>query len=118
MLQGNTVLDTMEPISILVSNAGPTLLLNNVVRSRPDVQEGPVVTCEAGLDGEYFAAGNTFTVTAPFRPRQVFREYETKVVASADCSPGSARCRDAIRPRASGPGSRSQRRRQDDSGCH
>ena len=87
MLQGNTILDTVEPCRSWSDNAGPTLLLDNVVRSRPDVQEGPVVRFEAGLDGEYFAAGNTFTVAAPFSARQRFREYETKVVASAKIVP-------------------------------
>ena len=87
MLQGNTIIETKEPVAILVNNPGPTLLIDNVIKSRADVTEGPVVRLVAGLDGEYVAVGNTFTVATPFIARHRFLELETKVVPAEKIVP-------------------------------
>jgi hypothetical protein len=55
-IQGNTVLDSLDPI--LVSGSGPVILLDNTFRSRPDATNGPVVNVGANL----LSVGNTFTV--------------------------------------------------------
>ena len=55
-IQGNTVLDSLDPIS--VSGSGPVILLDNTFRSRPDATNGPVVNVGANL----LSVGNTFTV--------------------------------------------------------
>ena len=58
-IQGNTVVDSLDPIS--VRGSGPVILLDNVIRSRADVQNGPVVDVVNNL----LSAGNTFTVARP-----------------------------------------------------
>jgi hypothetical protein len=58
-IQGNTVEDSLDPIS--VSGSGPVILLDNVIRSRADATNGPVVNVDAKL----LSAGNTFTVQRP-----------------------------------------------------
>ncbi len=87
MLQGNTIIETREPVAILVNNPGPTLLIDNVIKSRADVTEGPVVRLVAELDGEYVAVGNTVTVATPFIARHRFLELQTKVVPAEKIVP-------------------------------
>src|SRR5262249_16080653 len=43
-LQGNTILDTTDPISVFGVNAGPYVMLDNVIRSNSTVTQGPVVS--------------------------------------------------------------------------
>ncbi len=87
MIQGNTILDSPEGLAISVENPGPTLLLDNTIISRAEVTNGPVVTLMAGLDGEYAAVGNTFTVTNAIVARPRLLELETKVVAAKTIAP-------------------------------
>ncbi|MFM7291770.1 MAG: glycosyl hydrolase family 28-related protein [Planctomycetia bacterium] len=82
-LQGNTVIDPRKPVAIQVANVGPMVMLDNAIRSRDDVGEGPVVTMDANMDGQFVAVGNTFTVAKPFVARGQFLELETKTVAAA-----------------------------------
>ena len=82
MVQGNTVLDTKQVLSINISNPGPTLLLDNSIRSRPGITHGPAVRLAAGLDGEYVAVGNKFTVPRAITARNRFLELETVVAAA------------------------------------
>ena len=82
-VQGNTVIDTKQKLSIVISNPGPTILMDNVIRSRPEVTQGPVVRMAAGLDGEYVAVGNTFTIPQAIAARQRLMELETTVVPAA-----------------------------------
>jgi hypothetical protein len=63
-IQGNTILDTTDPLSIYEGDLGPVVLLDNIVRSAAGVTTGPVVqvgSCSADL----FSMGNTFTVSSP-----------------------------------------------------
>lgn len=86
-LQGNTIIDPAETVAISINNPGPTLLFDNVVKSRAGVTEGPVVRLAAGLDGEYVAVGNTFTVLKPFTARGRFLELETKIAVAKTITP-------------------------------
>jgi len=86
-LQGNTILDTKEPVSIGIANAGPTILLDNVIKSRAEVSEGPVVRMVAGLDGSYVAVGNTFTVPKPITARGELLELENHITAAEKIVP-------------------------------
>jgi hypothetical protein len=58
-IQGNTVVDSLDSISI--SGSGPIILLDNMIRSRADATNGPVVNVDANL----LSVGNTFTVQKP-----------------------------------------------------
>jgi Pectate lyase superfamily protein len=65
-VEGNTILDTMSPLSIQVAGFGPLLLIDNIIRSSASVSTGPVAQlqcCYAFTD--LFAMGNTFTASSP-----------------------------------------------------
>ena len=55
-IQGNTVIDSLEPVSI--QGSGPMILLDNIIKSRAGATNGPVVDVDANL----LSAGNTFTL--------------------------------------------------------
>ena len=79
-VQGNTILDPQESLAINVANPGPTILLDNSIRSRPEITNGPVVHLDAGLDTEeYVAIGNQFTVPHPIAGHSRLLEYATTV---------------------------------------
>lgn len=59
-IQGNTILDPVDPVAIRLNNQGPGLLLDNVVRSRPGVP-GPIVRWRTAIDADVATIGNTFT---------------------------------------------------------
>ena len=59
-IQGNTILDPVDPVVIRLNNQGPGLLLDNVVRSRPGVP-GPIVRWRTAIDADVASIGNTFT---------------------------------------------------------
>ena len=66
-IQGNTILDTTNPISIVRADLGPAVLLDNVIRSAASVTTGPVVTVgwNSACGGDLFSMGNTFTASSP-----------------------------------------------------
>ncbi len=66
LTQGNTILDTTNAVSISQTDAGPLVLIDNVIRSASGVTTGPVVVVGSSTWGDLFAMGNTFTVAAPY----------------------------------------------------
>jgi len=82
VLQGNTILDTVNPVAISINQVGPVMLLDNVVRSRPEVKTGPVMLLESANDGSYLIVGNTCTVPAPIRVKARAIVAENLVVAA------------------------------------
>ena len=61
-LQRNTIIDPINPTPILIGNLGPLLLIDNVIRSRADASQGPVVWLH--LHGaQALSIGNTFTTS-------------------------------------------------------
>jgi hypothetical protein len=89
-IQGNTVLDTTNPISIYQADLGPVILLDNIVRSTAGVTTGPVV--EVGSNsGDLFSMGNTFTVSSPtaLRPGVSghYHSVQDQVVARSTINP-------------------------------
>jgi hypothetical protein len=66
-IQGNTILDTTDRLSIRQADQGPVVLLDNVVRSATGVTTGPIVqigntNCPTS---DLFSMGNIFTVSSP-----------------------------------------------------
>ncbi len=86
-VQNNTILDTKESVSMAIANPGPAVLLDNVIKSRAEVTEGPVVRMVAGLDGGYVAVGNTFTVPKPILARGQLLELETHITPAEKIVP-------------------------------
>ncbi len=60
-IQGNTIIDPLDTVVIGVADLGPVLLFDNIIRSRAEVQQGPVVSVADNL----VSIGNTFTVAFP-----------------------------------------------------
>src|SRR5262249_30078056 len=65
-LQGNTILDTTDPVSVFGGSAGPYVMIDNVIRSNSTVTQGPVVSLsDLARDTDLTAIGNQFTVPNP-----------------------------------------------------
>lgn len=64
ILQGNIILDTHAPIAVSQSDAGPVVLIDNVIRNATGNTTAPVVTVGAGGRPitDLFSMGNTYTV--------------------------------------------------------
>jgi hypothetical protein len=62
-IQGNTIIDPQDPTPIQVSDRGPVLLFDNIIKSRDGVTNGPVVSVWENL----VSIGNTFTVKSPLQ---------------------------------------------------
>ena len=61
-LQRNTVIDPLDATPIIVGDAGPVMLIDNVIRSRPETPSGPaVVLFLEGAEG--ISVGNTYTTS-------------------------------------------------------
>jgi hypothetical protein len=60
-IQGNTVINSLEPTPIRPIGLGPITLLDNMIVSRADAPAGPAVE----VDDNLLSAGNTFTVLRP-----------------------------------------------------
>jgi polygalacturonase len=70
IVQGNTVIDTVDPTSIQVGNAGPLMLIDNRIRSRPGTTTAVVELDGAGAtpaqgDRDVLSYGNWYTVAEP-----------------------------------------------------
>src|SRR5262249_32244635 len=67
VIQGNTILDTQDPVSISISDFGPVNIYDNFIRSRAG-SPGPAIKIDLA---DTLAFGNTFTIsnqiTAPGR---------------------------------------------------
>lgn len=62
VLQGNTVIDSVEPDAVLLETLGPVSLVDNVFASRAAQTSGPVVRMAAPAPGALQTIGNQFTV--------------------------------------------------------
>ncbi|RYE14985.1 MAG: hypothetical protein EOP34_04835 [Rickettsiales bacterium] len=61
-IQGNTIIDSIDPVTIKISNQGQITMLDNIIRSRAGIN-GPVVVVDGAPNSDLLAIGNTFTVT-------------------------------------------------------
>jgi hypothetical protein len=62
-IAGNTVIDTQNAKSIEVHTHGPLLLFDNVIKSRSEFSNGPVVY----VRDNFVSLGNKFTVPSPYQ---------------------------------------------------
>ena len=64
-IQGNRIIDTVNPVAIDVGNLGVLMLLDNQIRSRQGAA-GPVVKMSTwATGGDIISVGNTYTVSNP-----------------------------------------------------
>ena len=87
-VQGNVILDTIEPAAIAINDAGPLLLLDNVIRSRASNTGAAVFQSDFG-PGVVTGIGNTFTVSNPWNvdSRSGFTQIDTIITNRASVSP-------------------------------
>ena len=93
-VQGNTVLDTTNPLSVQLQGLGPMVAIDNIVRSAANVTSGPVVVVNDCGAGDLFSMGNTFTAgtgscttTAPAYGDGHCHEINDQVVARSTINP-------------------------------
>jgi len=93
-VQGNTVLDTTNPLSVQLQGLGPMVAIDNIVRSAANVTSGPVVVVNNCGAGNLFSMGNTFTAgtgscttTAPAYGDGHCHEINDQVVARSTINP-------------------------------
>ena len=85
-LQGNTVIDPLEPNAIRFGNEGPGLLTDNVVRSLPSAVS-PIVSWMSLTGADVVSIGNTFTVSNPVRANGRLVSIDDRVVARSAIHP-------------------------------
>ena len=86
-VEGNTILDTTNPQSIVVGNLGPVVLIDNTIRSLASVLTGPVVTVANWNPSDLFSMGNTFTVASPTYANGHYHSVGDQVVARSTVNP-------------------------------
>ncbi|BCX04948.1 MAG: hypothetical protein KatS3mg053_2886 [Candidatus Roseilinea sp.] len=87
-VQGNVILDTIEPAAIFVNDAGPLMLLDNLIRSRAN-NTGPAVFQSDFGPGVVTGIGNTFTVSNPWNvdSRSGFTQLDNNIISRAGVNP-------------------------------
>ena len=82
IIEGNTVIDPVNTQAITVANQGPTVFINNKIRSR--VAAGRSQGAVIGVTGNShaFYMGNTFTVANPVSTDSLKIEHNDKVVTA------------------------------------
>jgi len=76
---GNRIIDPTGDVAIRLGNAGPYLVADNVIRSRPGAK-GPVLEMTWG---DQLLVGNTYTVPDPVKEAGRFRRVDERVVSRA-----------------------------------
>jgi len=81
-IQGNHVYDPLEATPIRIANSGNILLMDNIIRSRADVRNGPVIRLATPTgDADMVSLGNTFTVARPFEVKGRLTTFDEQVVS-------------------------------------
>jgi hypothetical protein len=86
-VQGNTILDTKNPVSIAAGNLGPLVLIDNTIRSLASVRKGPVVVAAGFRPTDLFSMGNTFTVSSPIYGSGHHHSVQDHIVARSTINP-------------------------------
>jgi len=87
-IQGNQIYDPIDATPIRIANAGNILLMDNVIRSRADIKNGPVIHHATPTgDADMVSIGNTFTVANPFDVKGRLTTQDDKTVSRAEIAP-------------------------------
>ncbi|HEY2583270.1 MAG TPA: glycosyl hydrolase family 28-related protein [Mucilaginibacter sp.] len=81
IIERNTIIDPVIAQAITVNNQGPTIFINNIVRSHNSTTAGPVAVFNGSPNSDTFSMGNTFTVANPVAITSKKIEYNDKVVS-------------------------------------
>src|SRR5262245_28565203 len=87
-LQGNTILDTTDPYSVVGGNTGPYVMTDNVIRSKSTVTQAPAVwVSDFAGDTDLTAIGNTFTVPSPMYASGRLVDIDNTIVSPSTINP-------------------------------
>ena len=86
VIQGNTILDTIDNASIQIGDFGPVSIYDNVIRSRRGVT-GPAIVHSTYDVVDTLTVGNTFTVNNPIRANGRWIADDDKTVSRNDINP-------------------------------
>ena len=86
------------PVAIRLGNQGPGLLLDNVIRSRPNVP-GPIVRWRTLVDADVVSVGNTYTAVNAVTANGRLLVIDDRVVAPAVIDPAEPAPPDTPRSR-------------------
>jgi hypothetical protein len=89
-LQGNIILDPIDPVVIRLGNQGPGLIFDNVIRSAPGAS-GPVISWTSFIDADVTSLGNRFTVPRPIANNGRLIAIGDRVVSRDSIRPAEAR---------------------------
>ncbi len=80
--QGNCIYDSLDATPIRIANSGNILVMDNIIRSRPEVRTGPVIQLATPVgDADMVSLGNTFTVDNPFDVKGHLTTQDEKTVS-------------------------------------
>jgi hypothetical protein len=79
IIEGNTVIDPVNTQAITIGNQGPTIFVNNTIRSLPSAS-GLVAVFSSGNNSDTFLMGNKFTVANPVYADAGMIEFNDQVV--------------------------------------
>lgn len=82
IIQGNIIIDPVNTQAVNIANQGPTVFMNNIIRSRPQATGGPVAQFICGGQSTSFITGNVFTVPNPVAADSDNIEYNDRVVSA------------------------------------
>jgi len=83
-IQGNRIYDPLDATPIRIANSGNILVMDNVIRSRPEVKNGPIIHMATPVgDADMASIGNTFTVKDPIEVKGRLTTQDEKIVTRA-----------------------------------
>lgn len=82
-LQGNRIIDTVEPVAIRIANLGPIVLVDNEIRSRGNSGPCVVVQGPSATQADVISIGNKFTIANAVSAAGRFTTIDDHVVASS-----------------------------------
>jgi hypothetical protein len=85
-LQANTIVDPGDSAAIRLSNQGPGLIVDNVIRSLPGTLTSPVFW-KSPYGADVVSVGNVFTVDHPVDVNGRYHSIEDRVVSRASLRP-------------------------------
>lgn len=86
IIEGNTIIDPVSAQAITVNNQGPTVFLNNIIRSRPTANSHQSAVIGVTGNSHAFYMGNTFTIDRPVTADSAKIEFNDNVVSAESLS--------------------------------
>lgn len=86
IIEGNTIIDPINTQAVTVYDQGPVIFINNVIRSRQNVTNGPVIRL-TNSNTHALVTGNTFATAQPITTDDNDMAYGNKTVVVSSIRP-------------------------------